>query len=298
MKSYLLSFTAYDFLKNEKTWITEPVDLYANQYYTNFSVKKSRRGLNTLGDYTFVGTEKNGSIYIILNSSEYSTPVFVYLNESPDATPEFLVYTDPDFDEQATPTLEDAVFMTNYGEIISDPATPSYLRFVDTSSRIDIRSFRGAFVNSLGGLETVNFSLNVYESDQPSGPWLLSTTTSSMSSGTLMLARDSKRYARFEVVLETEVVDTESLAFSLLIEVAIAEPNSPVLSSAAKNVLKKFPSWTKVYSDSVDQEQEDLFVPNSVGGKFIQSVLNDSLDHFDSQIDNYNLNRFLRFCGC
>jgi hypothetical protein len=296
MKSYLLSFAAYDFLKNGKTWITEPVDLYANKYYTNFSVQKSRRGLNTLGDYTFVGTEKNGSIYIILDSDEYATPVFVYLNEAPEATPEFLIYTDPTFDYQATPTLDGAVFMTNYGEIIEDPATPSYLRFVDTSSRIDVRSFRGAFVNGLGGLESVTFSLNVYESDNPSGPWLLSTTTSSMSSGTLMLARDAKRYAKFEVIIETEVTDLESLAFSLLIEIAISDPISPVLSSAAKNILKKFPSWTKVHGDSVDQEQEDLFIPNSVGGKFIQSILNDSLDHFDSQVDGYNLNRFLRFC--
>lgn len=57
MKSYLLSFTAYDFAKNDKTWTTDTIDLYANKYYTNFSYKKSRSGLNTLGDYTFVGTE-------------------------------------------------------------------------------------------------------------------------------------------------------------------------------------------------------------------------------------------------
>lgn len=58
MKSYLLSFTAYDFTKNGKVWTTDPIDLYANKYYTNFSSKKSRNGINTLGDYTFVGTEK------------------------------------------------------------------------------------------------------------------------------------------------------------------------------------------------------------------------------------------------
>lgn len=58
MKSYLLSFTGYDFTKSGKTWITDPIDLYTNKYYTNFSSKKSRNGLNTLGDYTFVGTQK------------------------------------------------------------------------------------------------------------------------------------------------------------------------------------------------------------------------------------------------
>jgi hypothetical protein len=57
MKSYLLSFTTYDFAKVGNVWSTEAVDLYANKYYTNFSHKKSRNGLNSLGDYTFVGTE-------------------------------------------------------------------------------------------------------------------------------------------------------------------------------------------------------------------------------------------------
>lgn len=59
MKSYLLSFTTYDFIKNGKTWDTGAIDLYSNKYYTNYSIKKSRNGLNLLGDYTFVGTENN-----------------------------------------------------------------------------------------------------------------------------------------------------------------------------------------------------------------------------------------------
>ena len=296
MKSYLLSFTSYDFVKDNKKWTTQPIDLYSNKYYTNYSVKKSRRGLNALGDYTFIGTKQMGHLYIILNSSEYSTPVFVYLNEAPEATPEFLIYTDPEFDLQATPTLDDSVFVTNYGEIVGDPATPDYLRFVDTSSRIDIRSFRGAFANSLGGLENVTFSLNVYESDSLAGPWLLSTTTSSMSSGTLLLAKDSKRYAKFEVVIDTELSNLSALSFSLLIEIAIAEPNSPVLSSAAKNILKKFPSWTKIYSDSVDQENEDIYIPKSTAGKMVQAVVNDHLDLFDVELDNFNINKFIRIC--
>lgn len=65
MKSYLLSFTKYDFNKSGNVWTTDAVDLYYNKYYTNFSSKKSRNGLNALGDYTFVGTEKTRfSLYI------------------------------------------------------------------------------------------------------------------------------------------------------------------------------------------------------------------------------------------
>ena len=39
------------------------------------------------------------------------------------------------------------------------------LRFVDTSSRIDIRTFKGAFSSSLNSIENITFTLNIYESD-------------------------------------------------------------------------------------------------------------------------------------
>jgi len=167
MKSFLLSFNAYDFSKNEKVWTTQVIDLYANDYYTNFSNKRSITGLNVLGDYKFVGTEKTGDEFFYINSTQYASPSYLYLNDSPEASPTFLVYTDPDFAnyDLATPTVANSVYQTNYGEIVSDAATPDILRFVDTSSRIDIRSFKGAFTNRYGGLEQVSYSLNVYESD-------------------------------------------------------------------------------------------------------------------------------------
>lgn len=167
MKSFLLSFNAYDFSKNEKVWTTQVIDLYANNYYTNFSNKRSITGLNVLGDYKFVGTEKTGDVFFYINSTEYSSPSYLYLNDSPEASPTFLVYTDPDFAnyDLATPTVANSVYQTNYGEIVSDIATPDILRFVDTTSRVDIRSFKGAFTNRYGGLEQVFYSLNVYESD-------------------------------------------------------------------------------------------------------------------------------------
>lgn len=219
--------------------------------------------------------------------------MWVYLNESPDATPEFLVYTDLDFNDQATPSLSNSVLVTNYGEIVQEEASPSILRFVDLSSRIDIRSFKGAFTSSLGGIENITFSLNVYESDSLDGPWLLSTTTSSLALGSLLLARNAKRYAKFEVVVDSELTDLSVLNFALLVEIAISEPNSPVLSRSAKNVLKKFPSWTKIYQDAEEQENENLYIPQSIGGKLVQSILNDNLDLLETQIDLHNVNRFI-----
>jgi hypothetical protein len=160
MKTYLLSFNANDFVKSNNVWTTSSIDLYHNKFYTNYSLKKSAFGLNSLEDYTFTGTE-------ILPS--------------------------------ATPTIPGAYQVTNYGELISDenvvphyvftrdsmedinlvfdpdiPSTPiftadSYVselrRFIDTSSRIDIRTFKGAFSSSLNSLESITFDLNIYESD-------------------------------------------------------------------------------------------------------------------------------------
>lgn len=167
MKSFLLSFNAYDFNKNEKVWTTQPLDLYANSYYTNFSNKRSRTGLNLLGDYKFVGTEKIGDVFFYINSTQYASPSYLYSNDTPEASPAFLFYTDPNFINfnLATPTLENSFSLTNYGEIVSDLATPDLIRFVDTSSRIDIRSFKGAFTNRYGGVEQVYYALNVYEAD-------------------------------------------------------------------------------------------------------------------------------------
>lgn len=160
MKTYLLSFNTNDFTKNNKVWTTGVIDLYSNKYYTNFSFTRSRTGLNSLGDYTFTGTE---------------------------------VLVD------ATPTIENSYAVTNYGELYLDPnlsphlyfnvnsndgdnlvfdpdvsSTPiftadlidEYLyRFIDTSSRVDIRTFKGAFSSALNSIEPVSFNLSVYESD-------------------------------------------------------------------------------------------------------------------------------------
>ena len=56
----------------------------SNKFYTNYSTFRSPNGLNQIGDFTFVGTE-------IL--------------------------------ENATPTIDGATTVTNYGEILADENT-------------------------------------------------------------------------------------------------------------------------------------------------------------------------------
>ena len=85
-----------------------------HKFYKNYSYKRSPTGLNLIGDYTFVGTEM----------------------ASPSQTGPNTEAHDPN-----------AVYVTNYGEVVYESATPDLLRFIDTTSRIDIVSYKHAFTN-------------------------------------------------------------------------------------------------------------------------------------------------------
>jgi hypothetical protein len=81
MKTYFLALNKTDFNISGSTWTSNVVDIYSNRFYTNYSTFRSPNGLNEIGDFTFVGTE-------VLNN--------------------------------ATPTIDGSVAVTNYGEIKLD----------------------------------------------------------------------------------------------------------------------------------------------------------------------------------
>lgn len=107
------------------------------------------------------------------------------------------------------------------------------------------------------------------------------------------MAKNAKRYAKFEVEINTELIDLSVLSFILLIEVAIADPITPVLSQASKNILKKFPSWMSLYKDSSDQATPSLYVPKTNAGKFINAIVGQNLDNFDRELDLLKINSFI-----
>ena len=84
MKTYFLALNKNNFNISGTTWTSNVVDLYSNKFYTNYSTFRSPNGVNQIGDFTFVGTE-------IL--------------------------------EGATPTIDGATTVTNYGEILADENT-------------------------------------------------------------------------------------------------------------------------------------------------------------------------------
>lgn len=125
------------------------------------------------------------------------------------------------------------------------------------------------------------------------GPWLLSSTADSKAIGSILLSRNVKRYAKFVVTVDTELTSLNVLNFALLIEIAIADPSSPVLTTTTKNILKRFPSWMAMYQDTLDQATPDLYIPVSTSAKFINSIVGENLDSFSREIDSFRLNSYI-----
>lgn len=266
MKQYLILLTSSDFSKDGSTWVSSPINLYSNNSYTNFSYKRSGYGLDLVGDTTFVGMEV----------------------ASPSTT-----------GDHATPFFTDAVYVTDYGEVVRDQATPSLLRYVDMSSRVDVIAYRHAFTNYSSSAPP-NFSIDFYESDTgevTSGfsvdndpQWMRSTASSEI--GTVYI-RNSKPYLKVRLDIDPGNSDISSLGLIFYLEVAIHDPSIPVISSSVKSILERFPSWTAIFEDSIDSATPQLDVPKSVGGKFFNALLQEYLDKINRQILLDDINTYL-----
>jgi hypothetical protein len=289
MKQYILALRSLDFIKSGKSWSTGSIDLYNNKSYTNYSITRSRFGIDELGDRTFVGTQivQDATPSVTVSGLEAETvtnygeivkeagvisySVFDY-NEN---IGQYFIFTTGD---QATPYY-----------VLQGSQTPDLFRFVDTSSQIDILSYKAAFTN-INAKDAPTYTIKVYEGDAAEGPWMLSSVSSDV--GTLFIS-NAKRYSKFEVEVESELEpsDVENFGFVLLVQVSIADPIPPVLGKSAKNILARFPSWMKMYEDSMDQATPDLYVPQTVAGKFINALIADYPEDFEKQKDLFGLDK-------
>lgn len=256
MKQYLLLLKSGNFVKSGNVWTSEPINLYANEQYYNYSNTRSRYGVDLIGDRTFVGTEV--------------------------ASPRF-------GGESSTPLTPRAVYVTDYGEVVSDPATPQLFRFVDTSSRIDILSYRHVFTN-VPGSAYPSFNLTMFESDSSTGPWL--KTPLSGESNTIF-HRDCKPFIKLELDIFDGGIDLNTLGLIFYLEVGIYDPISPVISRRTRNILERFPSWTELYADSVEPATPETALPKSVGGKFLNALVQENLDTVQRNVDLYSVNSFI-----
>ena len=262
MKQYLLLFKSGDFVKTSNAltgnplWTSNAVNLYSNSQYKNYSYTRSRYGLNLIGDNTYVGTE--------VTSPSYSQ-------------------------ESSTPLSSNVVYVTNVGEIVYEPATPDLLRFLDTSSRIDILAYKHTFTNTQG-LETPSFNIQIHESDVENGPWLKSSL--SFDSNVIFI-RNSKPWIKIELEIFSENLDVSNLGLLFYLEIGIHEPTSPVVSTVARNILRRFPTWTKLFDDSLEPATPSLAIPESTGGKFLTALVQENIDDIVSQMDLRDINSFI-----
>jgi hypothetical protein len=143
MKQFIIALKSSDFIKSGNAWTTDSIDLYNNKWYTNYSVSKSRYGLNELSDRTFVGTEiqEDATPTIVV---EGSTPVSVTNYGEIIKDTNVITYNIFDYDE-----ISEQYFIFNLIEdaspfYILDPTSVNLdlFRFVDTSSRTDILSYK------------------------------------------------------------------------------------------------------------------------------------------------------------
>jgi hypothetical protein len=256
MKQYLLLLKSGDFNKSGNIWTSNAVNLYKNNSFTNYSYVRSRYGLNAIGDNTYVGLE----------------------------------YTSPSYTaELSTPLSNNALYVTDVGEIVYEQATPSILRFVDTTSKIDVLAYKHAFTN-LPGTEVPTFNLQMYESDSENGPWLKSIL--SFDSNVIFI-RDCKPWIKIELEIFTETLNTSDLGLLFYLEIGIHDPVPPVASEHARNILKRFPTWTDMFADSENPATPSLFVPSSTAGKFLTALVQETLDNFDNELNLYDINHYI-----
>jgi len=256
MKQYLYTLKSGDFTKVDNVWRSSSINLYNNDQYKNFSYSRFSTGLDLIGTRIFSGTEI----------------------ASPNTN-----------GDHATPVDSNAVYVTDLGEVIYDSATPDLLRFVDTFSEVDILSYKYKFTN-LQGITDPSFNISIYESDSADGPWLRNIASGQI--GTLFIT-DVKPYIQVELSIDSDEADLNSVGLVFYLEIGIHDPVSPVATRSVKNVLKRFPSWTSLYSDSENSATPQLDIPDSEGGKFLTALVQDSFELFQKNVDLHQINSFI-----
>jgi hypothetical protein len=255
MKQYLLLLKSSDFNKSGNIWTTDSINLYSNNQYKNYSSIRSPSGLDLIGDRTFVGTE----------------------------------LTSPSTLGGHTPLTSNAIYMTDIGEIIYEEATPNVQRFIDTSSRIDILSYRHIFTN-IPGTISPTFNIQMYESDNEDGPWLKSSLRGDTNA---IFIRNAKPYIKVELEIYADEININQLGLVFYLEIGIYNPISPVISNSVRNILKRFPSWTALFEDSMADATPSLATPNSTGGAFLNALVGENLDYISGKIDLYGINAYI-----
>lgn len=167
-----------------------------------------------------------------------------------------------------------------------------YNRFIDTSSSLDIVGYKHSFTN-LPGSENPSFSVKIFSSQSPNAQeseWQQIAFV--QSENNILFLNNVKRYIKFEITFNSS--SSLSLAnFLFLVQVNISDISVPVITDHARNVLSKFPSWTKIYSDSLEKATPSVALPESNAGKIVNALLGEDLDNVDRLISDIDFNSYI-----
>lgn len=105
---------------------------------------------------------------------------------------------------------------------------------------------------------------------------------------TVLFLTDIERYIKFEVIFDFES-SLDEVNYLLLVQVQIDEIANPIITDHARNVLSRFPSWTKMYSDSLEKATPNLALPDTVAGKFVNALLGEDLDQAEVLLSKIDL---------
>jgi hypothetical protein len=170
-------------------------------------------------------------------------------------------------------------------------------RFVDTSSRVDLVSYKSTFINN-PSTEPIEYTLQVYESDdllESATPFWIPNQISGQTD--YLFIQRCKRFVKFEVEFFTDLSEeyfigaTPTIDFVLLVEVQIADPIPPNTTYTTRDIVQKFPSWTKIFEDSFEGATPRFDIPQSLGGKLINATVGDHLDKVETLLDFFELNK-------
>lgn len=261
MRVFYLRLQKSDFVSTSNNrWVSPVIDLYDNDWYTNFSTVKSSYGLNNLGSFVWVGL----------------------LREALGSWLQFRYFT---WEEIANRTWRSEEGLnTDSGRVLDG-------RFIDTSGRVNIISFNVDVATNPYAAATP--TLDVYTSEFSSAhfpeEWAGHTR---LATSDEIDVEESPQYARFALNFAAD----PGIAYdaTLWIRVEIDEPNMFPLYNETRNILDLFPKWMALReADNVNHSTPALATPISLGGKVINAVAGEWLDDINQHLTYLELQHYI-----
>lgn len=109
---------------------------------------------------------------------------------------------------------------------------------------------------------------------------------------TVLFLQNAARYCKFVVEIDAKS-DISNANFLLLVQIEISEIISPYISDHTRSILSRFPSWTKIYGDSIERATPETALPRTTAGKLVNAIIGEDFDDVDVMISRIELDSFI-----